>query len=130
MFDEILRKSDLGFWGRGKHQITAAEFFELWQRDEAVLLDVRSPEEVQFLALPFALHIPITELPDRLNEVPQDKLVATLCPGGTRAAISYAYLRSRGFENVRVLKGGLAGLLEELTPGKIRVYSVRRKRGS
>ncbi len=127
MLDDILRASDFSFWSRGKHQITPAEFFAQWERGEAVLLDLRSPEETQFLALPFALNIPLHELPDRLEEVPRDKLVATLCPGGSRASVGYIYLRAQGFDNVRILKGALAGLLEELSPGKVRVHLAKRE---
>lgn len=127
MLDDILRGDDFSFWSRGKHQILAQDFFALWKQDKAVLLDLRFPEEVQFLSLPFALNIPLNELPDRLDEIPRDKLVATLCPGGSRAAIGYIYLRTRGFENVRILRGALPGLLEELSPGKIRLHLQPRR---
>ncbi len=127
MLDDILRNSDFSFWSRGKHQITPTDFFTQWVQGEAILLDLRSPEEAEFISLPFALHIPLHELPDRLDEIPRDKLVATLCPGGSRAAVGYIYLRGKGFDNVRILKGALGGLLEELSPGKIRGYLLQRR---
>ncbi len=130
MLDDILRNSDFSFWSRGQHQVTPTDFFAQWEKGEAVLLDLRSPEETQFLALPFALHIPLNELPDRLDEIPRDKLVATLCPGGSRAAVGYIYLRSKGFDNVRIFRGALPGLIEELKPGRIRSLIAHRKRNT
>ena len=78
-FDEWLGGLDFGFWGTAQHKLTPAQFFERQDGEGAVLLDVRSPEEVGKLALPFALHIPIDELPDRWMEVPTDRPVATFC---------------------------------------------------
>lgn len=108
------------YWSTGQHKIMPAVFFEKWARGEAVLLDVRTEEEHRHLALPFALHIPIHELPQRLSEVPRDKLVATFCSGGDRAAVAFTYLHAQGFENVRIFKGGYADLTAELLPGKLR----------
>ena len=63
-FDQWLTELDLSSWGTAQHKVSPAQFFERQQSEDAVLLDLHSPEEVGFLALPFALHIPIHELPD------------------------------------------------------------------
>jgi rhodanese-related sulfurtransferase len=87
-FDQWLKELDLSFWGTAKHKITPAQFFERQASEGAVLLDLRSPQEAELLALPFALHIPIDELPQRLDEVPNDRLVATFCSSATRAVVA------------------------------------------
>ncbi len=107
-------------WSTGQHKIMPEAFFKKWANDEAVLLDVRYPLEVEHMQLPFALHIPINELPRRLDDIPRDKIVATFCSGGDRAAVAYAYLQAQGFENVRIFKGGYTALTAELMPGKLR----------
>ena len=94
-------------------------FLEKYERGEAVLLDLRAEVETKFLSLPFALHIPINQLPERLNEIPKDKLVATFCSGGDRANVAFAYLHAEGFENVRILKGGYSELTSALVPKKL-----------
>ncbi len=118
-FDKWLRTVDLGFWGTAQHKVTPQQFFERQQSEGAVLLDVRSPEEVGQLALPFALHIPMDELPDRWSEIPTDRLVATFCSAGTRAAIAYAYLQLRGLSHARIFAGGYHELVDELKTGKV-----------
>jgi len=118
-FDDWLRELDLGFWGTAQHKVTGAQFFERQASEGAVLLDVRSPQEGEQLALPFALQIPMAELPARWREVPSDRLVATWCSAGTRAAIAYAYLQLRDLSNVRVFAGSYHELVDELETGKV-----------
>lgn len=118
-FDEWLAGLDLSFWGTAQHKITPAQFFELQASEGAVLLDLRSPEEAGCLALPFALHIPINELPSRWQELPTDRLVATFCSSVTRAVVAWVYLCLRGLDNVRILDARYDELTAELNPGKV-----------
>ncbi len=123
--DDLLRARDFDFWAKGAHNIMPEAFVEKLLRDEAVLLDVRTEDEVALLAFPFALHIPLHQLPDRWPEVPRDKLVAIFCPGGSRSVLAHAYLTLKGYENVRLLKGGYAGLTAALVPPKLRRLAPR-----
>lgn len=118
-FDKWLSELDLSFWGTAQHKITPSQFFERQQSEDAVLLDLRSPEEVGQLALPFALHIPINELPSRWQELPTDRLVATFCSSVTRAVVAWVYLQLRGLDKVRILDARYTDLTEELVPGKV-----------
>jgi rhodanese-related sulfurtransferase len=118
-FGEWLGGLDLRFWGTAQHKVAPAQFFERRDSEGAVLLDVRSSEEVGQLALPFALHIPIDELPDRWLEVPADRLVATFCSSVTRAVLAWAYLQLRGLDQVRILDAGYEELAAELKPGRV-----------
>jgi rhodanese-related sulfurtransferase len=121
--EHVLKSMTLEFFGKGMHKITPEKLFA---SDAAVFLDVRSNEEVQSMPFPLgvhknveSLHVPINEIPERLNEIPPDKSVAVFCPAHVRASIVYAYLRSKGYEQVRVLEGGYAALTDALKPGKI-----------
>ncbi len=120
VFSQWVNNLDFEFWSTSQHKIMPAAFFEKWARGEAVLLDVRAAQEKDFIALPFALAIPINELPQRLNEIPHDKLVATFCSGGDRAGVAFAYLQTQGFDNARILKANYAELMAELLPGKLK----------
>ena len=119
-FSQWLSGLDFEFWSTGQHKIEAPAFFEKWAKGEAVLLDVRAPEEKKFMVFPFALEIPINELPARLNEIPHDKLVATFCTAGDRSNVAFAYLLMQGFDNVRIISGGYASVIPEIWPGKVR----------
>ena len=81
--------------------------------DDVVLVDIRFVEEQQVWNFNFALHIPLNELPQRLDELPKDKLIVTACPHKDRAILAMAYLRTKGFQ-VRYLEDGLITLAENL----------------
>ncbi len=118
-FDKWLAGLDLSFWGAAQHKVTPSQFFERQQSEGAVLLDVRSPEEEGQLALPFALHIPINDLPSQWREVPTDRLVATFCSSVTRAVVAWVYLQLHGLNNARILDARYSELADELAPGKV-----------
>jgi len=121
--DELLRSMNLNFFGKGMHKITPSCHLT---SENAILLDVRSKEEFETLSLKLyhhmpVVHIPVCEIPDRINEIPKDKKIGIFCSSGTRATMVYVYLRIHGFsaDNVKILEGGYAALTAELTPGKI-----------
>lgn len=118
-FDEWIAGLDLSFWGTARHKVTPAQFFERQHSEGAVLLDVRSAQEADQLAVPFAVHIPVDELPSRWQEVPADRLVAAFCSSVTRAVVAWVYLQLHGLSNVRILDAGYKELSEELLPGKV-----------
>jgi glyoxylase-like metal-dependent hydrolase (beta-lactamase superfamily II)/rhodanese-related sulfurtransferase len=77
----------------------------------AVLLDVRNPEELQgpLGHLPGVMNIPVEELPRRLGELDafKDRLLLTICKSGGRAHTAAQILMQSGFQDVRVLMGGM-----------------------
>jgi len=103
-------------------KISAEKFLELWKEGKAILLDIRTKEEVEFLPLTkFGMNIPMHEIPDRLNEIPKDKTVAVYCPGGHRSSMVYLYLRAKGFDNVK-----LFGTFQEEFAGLLRPGTVKK----
>lgn len=74
----------------------------------AYLLDVREPDEWAAGHAPGSYHLPMSQLPARLDEVPAERDVVVVCRVGARSAHVVAYLRANGFENVANLDGGLA----------------------
>jgi len=85
-----------------------------WLEDgKAVLVDIRFAEEQQVWSMGFGLKIPLNQLPERLAELPKDKIIVTACPHKDRAIIAMTYLRSMGY-NARYLTDGLIGLAENL----------------
>ncbi|TNC29653.1 MBL fold metallo-hydrolase [Amycolatopsis alkalitolerans] len=70
-----------------------------------VVLDVRNPGEIADGAIEGALHIPLAELPRRLDEVPGEPVVV-YCAHGTRSSIAASLLRAAGQSDVSDLIGG------------------------
>lgn len=76
--------------------------------DHAVLLDVREQDEWDAGHAPGAVHIPLGELPARLDELPDTDAgtLAVACRGGGRSSRAVAWLSQQGFD-VANLDGGM-----------------------
>lgn len=86
--------------------------------DEVCLVDVRTTVESaeESARIKGALMIPVNELRERINEVPTDKPVMTICRSGKRSVLAYTILRSAGRQQVASVKGGLLRWYEEGLP--------------
>ena len=71
-------------------------------------LDVRSPGEYEQVRLPGATLIPLGALRSRLEEVPRDMPIVAFCKISLRGYEAALILRANGFEDVRVMDGGIA----------------------
>lgn len=76
---------------------------------EVHLLDVRQREELddRLGRIADAQFIPLSELKDRLAEVPKDKPVIPVCHAGIRSGQATVILRDAGFFRVANLRGGM-----------------------
>jgi NADPH-dependent 2,4-dienoyl-CoA reductase/sulfur reductase-like enzyme/rhodanese-related sulfurtransferase len=74
-------------------------------RPDQVLLDVRTPGEVEAGTIPGARNIPVDELRTRLAELPKDKEVLAFCQVGLRGYLACRILSQNGFK-CRNLSGG------------------------
>lgn len=119
--NELLRSMTFDFFGSGKHKI---EMEALLATQDAVFLDVRSRQEYESLQIRLEHHIrvlwiPIDEIPDRYAEIPRDQTVGIFCSAGTRSTFVYLYLRSLGYENVRIAPSNYDAITSQLMPGKL-----------
>jgi len=76
------------------------------RRQELVVLDVRERSEWDAGHIPGAVHIPLTALPARLQELPTGRPVAVHCQAGGRSAIAASVLRAAGLSQISNLSGG------------------------
>jgi len=115
--DQFLR--DMTMKDIGASLISANQFVELFNTGEAVLLDIRYPFETRLWGVHFAVEIPLNELPDRLDELPRDKVIVCSCPLDIRSNIAFQYLAQKGFQ-AKILVGGLVALVDRLRGGAAR----------
>ncbi len=74
--------------------------------EDQLILDVRKPFEVATGVIPGAVHIPLGELRDRIDELPKDKEILTYCAVGLRGYLACRILAQRGYR-CRNLTGGI-----------------------
>ena len=88
--------------------ITVDEAYDVFLNDERHLfIDVRSVDEYSSSHIHGAVNIPVSELQDRLEEIPNDKTLIVYCNGSScdRSRRATRILIANGFEDVRDLTG-------------------------
>ncbi|WP_339859759.1 MBL fold metallo-hydrolase [Pseudohongiella acticola] len=73
------------------------------------ILDVREDDEQEERLEPLnnALSIPLSELRQRIAEVPRDRPVVTLCRSGKRSSLAVSMLKEAGHDKVANIHGGV-----------------------
>ena len=78
-------------------------------RKGLLVVDVRNRSEWKGGHIPGAVHIPLGELPHRLQELPADGTLVVQCASGARSAIAASLLMLAGATSVENLSGGIQG---------------------
>jgi hydroxyacylglutathione hydrolase len=82
----------------------------------ALLLDVRKEQERLTGEIPGSLPIPLGDLMSALETLPKDRPIVTVCESGYRASAAASLLQRNGFEQVSMLRGGMADWRESVKP--------------
>jgi phage shock protein E len=73
---------------------------ELLKTGEAVVVDVRTPQEFMGGHVAGSINIPINEVPMRLNDFKKMKNIILCCASGARSQNAAFYLQQQGIECV------------------------------
>lgn len=97
--------------------ITVVQLKELLAKDiPPIVLDVREATEVKICALPTFIHIPLGSLSHELEQLPEGRVIVTLCHHGRRSLQAALFLKSHGFDQVWNLAGGIHAWAEQVDP--------------
>ena len=81
--------------------------------EDVYLLDVRESDEVAEWAYPIGVNIPLSELGDRLEELPRDRIIVVACHVGGRSAAVAQALSEAGWDAENLTGGAVAWATEE-----------------
>jgi rhodanese-related sulfurtransferase len=95
-------------------EVSRAEARELID-EGAQLIDVRADHEWEASRIAGATHLPLPELPQRLDEIDKDRQVVVYCRGGNRSSMATDALTDAGYDAVK-LSEGIVGWSEEELP--------------
>lgn len=100
-------------------EITADELFDrLNSPNPPLILDLRSREDFEGRGqnkynkdghIQGAKWIPIMNLTSQYDDLPKDRDLVTVCPGGGMSLVGVELLTKAGFKNVKSLQGGIWG---------------------
>lgn len=95
------------FSGPKIDDVTSAQLVEmLGQHPAPFVLDVRTPAEFAQGHIHGAVLIPVTELATRMDEVPVDREIVTVCHSGNRSTMAAKQLSKAGYR-VKNLQHGM-----------------------
>ena len=70
-----------------------------------VVVDVRQPDEYERAHVPGARLIPLVDVPERIEEIPDTETVYVICGSGPRSEKAVEYLNRQGYDTVNVVGG-------------------------
>lgn len=96
-------------------EITAEQLQERLDKGETFhLIDVREADEVAEGIIPGAVHIPLGEVAERVEELDQSKAYIIICRSGGRSGKATEFLEAQGYDATNMVGGMLdwAGAIE------------------
>ena len=90
--------------------------------EEFAFLDCREPWEYQTAHIEGTKHIPMQDIPTRIQELDPDERIIVICHHGVRSMNVAAWLRQQGFEKAQSVAGGIDRWSRTIDP-KIPTYS-------
>ena len=89
------------FFRIDKTDLQYDEAMEIYKRENAILIDVRMPDEYREKHIEGAINIPIYEIDNFKNEIiDKDKVILLYCKTGKRSKIVKEILMQNGYRNV------------------------------
>jgi phage shock protein E len=79
---------------------------ELDQKKGMMLLDVRTDKEYVGGHIPGSVHVPLSEIGDKIKKLKKDKELVVYCQSGNRSIWAIKRLMGMGYTNLYNLKGG------------------------
>ncbi len=74
---------------------------------EFLVIDVREPYEFKEGHAAIAKNVPLSQLKERLSDIPRDKKVYVMCRSGRRSRRALKTLRVAGYRKVQPIRGGM-----------------------
>ena len=84
--------------------------------DDVTLIDVREPDEFAEARVPFAVNLPMSQLGERVDELPAEGTTYVICRSGGRSSRVIEALEGRGWNNLVNVDGGTTQWLAEGRP--------------
>jgi adenylyltransferase/sulfurtransferase len=105
-------------FGINSSAITPKELKKRLDSGENVpVLDVREPHELAICKLDDVLHIPMSQLQERLTELEpyRGQDIVVLCRSGARSSQCVQFMRQQGYRAIN-LKGGILAWSDDVDP--------------
>ena len=91
-----------------KKEITVHELSKLREIDKNIqILDIRENSERDLASIEDTIHIKLSEIAERYNEINKNKNVFVMCHTGTRSQAVVKWLKTQDYNNAVNVLGGI-----------------------
>lgn len=103
---------------RGRFAIDTSDATRLFNRDQAVFVDIRNENAFQKSHLPGAINIPIEHIDKRKDKLKRfsEQTIVAYCDTGSSSLKAVKALQAQGWEKVHQLRGGITAWKEAGLP--------------
>ncbi len=117
-----------GYRIRVEYEVSCAQAKASLDAGEAILVDCRTEDEWDLVRLDGAMHLPLSEIEQRFDEIEgdEDTSVLVMCHHGVRSLRVALALQQLGFPLARSIVGGIDLWSQRIDPG---VARYERERG-
>jgi rhodanese-related sulfurtransferase len=99
------------------YAITPKELKQRQERNEELtILDVRESWERETASIASSQHIPMGDVPTRLQELDPEQHIVVFCHHGVRSLSVTDWLRKQGYDKVQSMSGGIDQWSLEIDP--------------
>lgn len=88
--------------GEPFYRVTVDEARRILEEGDAVVVDVRNPDEYRAGHVKGALFIPVDQVMERAGELPRDKKLLFICAAGVRSALAAEMAAAMGLDPERL----------------------------
>ena len=81
-----------------------------------ILLDIRETYELNICKINNSIHIPMAEIPKKMNQLNKNEEIIILCRSGVRSERVCQFLYGQGFTKIKNLKGGILEWIRLVNP--------------
>ena len=93
--------------GELPQEVDVQTVFDIQEAEDVYVLDVREQYEYDEKHIPNVTLLPMSEIQNRLDEIPTDKEVIITCRSGNRSGQVTQFLEQNGFDNIHNMQGGI-----------------------
>ena len=85
---------------------------------DLTLIDIRESSELAICKIKESIHIPMMDIPNKIDTLDKKKKFIIQCKSGERSARVCEFLMQSGFQNVQNLKGGILDWIRLIDPSQ------------
>ena len=88
-------------------EVDVQTVYDIQDLEDVYVIDVREQYEYDEKHIPDVTLIPMSEIQNRVDEIPTDKKVIVTCRSGNRSGQVTQFLSQNGYDNVHNMQGGI-----------------------